>query len=278
MRVSTKQNTHGNPRSKLSLFDADVFELNLEQGLPKDEVVRRLGIAARGGDVCHRALAFYLADMEQRRLHQAWGFSKAVDFATARLGLPRSSAYELLATGRRLEELPRLDEAFARGELSWSKVRRIARIALPETEQSWIDRACDASQEEVEALAQAAQVGDLPPNLGQGLPRTRFVVRLVLDSMQHEMLERARDKLEAEVGRMVTEQWLFDELVRLFLSSDSDGTVPGRRKIDGSLFRVSLSADTTSGDVSRVTAPPDVRAARSDAVVTARMRRRWERQ
>ena len=73
----------------------------------------RLGIAARGGDVCHRALAFYLADMEQRRLHRTLGYSNAVDFATDRLGLTRSRAYELLAAGRRLEKLPALDEAFA---------------------------------------------------------------------------------------------------------------------------------------------------------------------
>ena len=69
--------------------------------------------------------------------------------AEQRLGMKKSKAYELLATGKSLAGLPRLDQAFAEGRLSWSKVRRIARIATADTEQAWIERARGASHGEV---------------------------------------------------------------------------------------------------------------------------------
>ena len=250
--------------TEADLFDIGGLEVSLVGGLPCEEVTRRCGLAHRAGEVCHRALAFYLHDLHARRLYQALGFSSAVHFAQNRLGMCRARAHELLATGARLAELPKLDEAFARGELSWSKVRRVARVATADTEQAWIERAREASQQEVEALVSVVRAGDPPPKLDQGLPRTRFVLRLSVDALQHEMFERAREKLQAELGAgRVSDEALLAELMRLFLASNADGSVPGRKKTDGSLFRVPVDDEVA-----------DQEEARSDAAVTGRLRRR----
>ena len=110
-------------------LDSGAFELALIAGLPKQELARRMAFAARGGEVCNRALAFYLHDMERRRVHFELGYASAVQFAMNRLGMSKGRARDLLLTGRKLDELPRLDAAFAEGGLSWSKVRRLARVA-----------------------------------------------------------------------------------------------------------------------------------------------------
>ena len=79
--------------------------LQLTSGLPIDEVHRRLRDANRATDLGHRMLAFYLHEMQERRLFQTSGHSSAVHYATTRLGMSRRRARELVAAGRMLEQL-----------------------------------------------------------------------------------------------------------------------------------------------------------------------------
>jgi len=51
-----------------------------------------------------------------------------------RVGLDLGAARERVRVARALGPLPRLSEAFARGELSYAKVRALTRVATPETE------------------------------------------------------------------------------------------------------------------------------------------------
>lgn len=257
--------------SPTNLFTLAGIELTLVAGLPCDELARRMALAARGGDVCHRALAFYVHDMEARRVHQELGYGSAAAFAHDRLDMSKGRARDLLLVGRKLHDLPRLDAAFARGQLSWSKVRRVARVAVAATEHAWITRCEHATHEEVDAMVACAREGDAPPSLDRGLPHARFVKRFVLDSVRHEMFERARDKLAAELRRTVTDDDVLDEMLRLLLASDADGSVPGRQRVDGSLFRVDLP-DAGEGDAS--TPDAAVAAASDDATVPAPLRRR----
>ena len=89
--------------------------------------------------------------------------------------------------------------------------------------------------------------GDDPPAFDRGLPQARFVKRFWLDALEHEMFEQARAKLAAELGREVTDDELLRESVRLLLSSEADGSVPGRKRVDSSLFRVLVQPSDTSG-------------------------------
>ena len=57
--------------------------------------------------------------------------STAADWRRQHMGAAR----ERVRVARALEELPRLAEALARGELSYAKVRALTRVATPETEE-----------------------------------------------------------------------------------------------------------------------------------------------
>ncbi len=77
----------------------------------------------------HRALAFYLADMAERRLFRLFGCVSSVHYAQEHLDLGARLARELVSVGRALEDLGLIDAAFARGRISWTKVRLLCRIA-----------------------------------------------------------------------------------------------------------------------------------------------------
>ena len=67
------------------------------------------------------------------------GFLTCAHWLTWRIGLAPGAARERVRVARALGDLPLMSEAMSRGELSYSKVRALTRIATPDTEQSLVD-------------------------------------------------------------------------------------------------------------------------------------------
>src|SRR5204863_9704525 len=63
------------------------------------------------------------------------GFRSCADWLSWRVGLDKGAARERVRVARALGVLPQLARAFARGEVSYSKVRAVTRVATPETEE-----------------------------------------------------------------------------------------------------------------------------------------------
>src|SRR5919201_1352053 len=63
------------------------------------------------------------------------GFRSCAHWLNWRIGLDRGAARERVRVARALATLPLLADALARGELSYSKVRALTRVATPETEE-----------------------------------------------------------------------------------------------------------------------------------------------
>jgi hypothetical protein len=68
---------------------------------------------------------------------EGWGngFRSCADWLSWRVGLDKGAARERVRVARALGTLPRLARAFAGGEISYSKVRALTRVATPETEE-----------------------------------------------------------------------------------------------------------------------------------------------
>jgi uncharacterized protein DUF222/HNH endonuclease len=80
------------------------------------------------------------------------GFSSCAAWLTWRVGLDPGAARERVRVARALGTLPRLAEALARGELSYSKVRALTRVATPETEERLLAVGCAGTAEHVERI------------------------------------------------------------------------------------------------------------------------------
>jgi hypothetical protein len=72
-----------------------------------------------------------------------------------RCGLTPRAAREHLRVARRLEELPLIHAAFARGELSYAKVRALTRIADAENEEELLELASHATASQLERVVRA---------------------------------------------------------------------------------------------------------------------------
>src|SRR5262245_41271226 len=63
------------------------------------------------------------------------GFRSCAHWLNWRVGLELGAAREKVRVARALGSLPRIGAALASGEISYSKVRAVTRVATPETEE-----------------------------------------------------------------------------------------------------------------------------------------------
>ncbi len=214
----------------------------MRPGLDGDEVRRRLARAARHEETSRRVLAFYLVEMDVRRLYQATGHGSTAHYAEARLGLDRRRVAELVRVGAKLLELREVDRAFCEGRLGWAKVLIVSRMASPEHEAAWLERALALDARALALLAARSREGGAPraPGDEKGLPEIRFPVSASVAPLVYAKLEQAQRLLGAEVGREVDVAALLDALLDQFLATQADGSVPGRARVDASAYRVQL--------------------------------------
>ena len=88
------------------------------------------------------------------------GFLSCAAWLSWRVGLDPGAARERVRVARALGTLPRLAEALARGELSYSKVRALTRVATAETEERLlaVGRAAPRSMSSASSVAGAGWI------------------------------------------------------------------------------------------------------------------------
>jgi HNH endonuclease len=122
----------------------------LEPGLPVEEVESRLLEAARKHHLEERNIAYWLLELDRRRLYETRGFSSIGDYAMELVGIKPRKAQYLVFIASRLEKLPGIRAAFETGELSWTKAREIVSVATVETESEWLEKARVLSNRDLE--------------------------------------------------------------------------------------------------------------------------------
>ncbi len=109
-------------------------------------------LAARIDAATHELLVLIRTFDEQ----EGWnGFTNCAHWLTWRIGLAPNAARERVRVARALGELPLISEAMKRGQLSYSKVRALTRVARPDTEESLVDLGRTGTAAHVERVVRA---------------------------------------------------------------------------------------------------------------------------
>jgi len=129
------------------------------------------------------------------------GFRSCAAWLTWRVGLDRGAARERVRVARALGTLPRLAQALARGELSYSKVRALTRVATPETEERLLAAGRAGTAEHVERIVRGWRRMD---RKAEAQETTRCHKSRALHVYQDEDgMVVLRGRLEREVGAVV---------------------------------------------------------------------------
>src|SRR5512143_1442402 len=106
--------------------------------------------------------ARWLREAEALQIWRPLGMVSALDYLERVLGYAPRTAQDRLRVARALGTLPQLSSALSGGELAFSAVRELTRVATPATEASWVAAAAGKNLRQVEDLVAGHRPGDLP--------------------------------------------------------------------------------------------------------------------
>ena len=143
--------------------------------------------------------ARWLREAEALQTWQPLGMVSALDYLERVLGYAPRTAQDRLRVARALGDLPRLTEALASDELSFSAVRELTRVATPATEAAWVAAAMGRNLRQIEELVADHRPGDRPDDPPDPAARTH-VVRFELSAETFARMRQARSVLDDEHG------------------------------------------------------------------------------
>ena len=102
-------------------------------------------------------IAGLLLEMKRGKHFKAFACANLADYAASRLEFSAWKTRDLVELAERAESLPEIRAAFESGDVHWTKLRAIARVASVETERAWLAKAAALSARQLEvAIAGAA--------------------------------------------------------------------------------------------------------------------------
>jgi hypothetical protein len=179
------------------------------------------GIAARRAALDAEE-ARLLRYAEELKLWRAFGFGSLLEYMERAMGYAPRTAAERLRVARAVAELPLMADALEDGQLAHSAVRELSRIAVPETEEAWLEAARGKSLREIEAMVSGHKPGDLPTDPTE--PRFhRKTITIELSPETYDLL-RTMHKLAAEEhGQRLSDDELIASLFRRAYGADGAG-------------------------------------------------------
>ena len=185
------------------LMDGGSMELVLVGGEHSwQEIDRDLRMIAKRQRALDADEVALLCIAERVRIWEELGKASLLEYLEDIFGYGPKAAYERIRVARALEQMPELYEALERGEVSYSALREITRVATAETQREWLDSIRGKNLRQIEELARSRKKGAKPtdpadPNLK---PRTRnFEVTAATDAL----LRQARQALAGERGHFI---------------------------------------------------------------------------
>jgi hypothetical protein len=106
-----------------------------------------------------------VGEFDRREGWAQWDCRSCAHWLSYRCGLSQAAGREQVRVARALAALPAIRTSFGRGELCYSQVRALTRIATPETEDDLIMIARHATAGQLEVIVRAYR-GLLPPTRG----------------------------------------------------------------------------------------------------------------
>ena len=147
-------------------------------------------------------LVLLIAEYDRRRGWEQWGCKSCVHWLSWKCALGAHAAREKIRVGHALEELPIVRAAFEHGELSYSQVRAITRIAGPHNEDGLVGIARAATAQQLERLVAATSTATKTRD--RGFAATQFEDRRFVRGLDYDTGHfLGEERLPPDDGRLL---------------------------------------------------------------------------
>lgn len=145
-----------------------------------------------------------LREAQRDSVHRQLGFASLAEYIERLFGYNGRLVKEKLRVAQSLEELPTTSEAMRTGELTWSAVRELTRVATAETERAWLEACRGLTVRQIEELVSGRAPGALPTDAAD--PRLRrHVLRFEVTGETRALVLEALSKVRRDAGEALDE-------------------------------------------------------------------------
>jgi hypothetical protein len=155
------------------------------------------------------------------RSHVRLGFGSFDEYVERLFGYSPRQTREKLRVAEALDQLPKVSVALQGGELTWSAVRELTRVATSATESEWLEAARDCTARDVEELVAGHRVGDRPCDLPDPDVR-RYRVGFEVSGETRALIADAIAKLRRDTGGHVDDDAALLLMARSVLGGPND--------------------------------------------------------
>jgi hypothetical protein len=218
--------------------------------MTSNDLHTQLRAARRAHQRAEFSLAVLLCELKSTGRYTERGHTSVESYAEAELDLTLRQTRDLVAIGRHMRELPALAAAFSDGRLSATKAREVARVATPDTDAAWTERACVSTSRVLERQVAAARRGETPPPDPAALPASpRVLLRFDVSAADAEVIRAtlARLRLQGGFGADCDDGVLLADLARSALI-DLEQAPPTAERFRVSIHHCPSCESTHLGD------------------------------
>ena len=157
-------------------------------------------LAAHIHAATHRLLVL-IAEFDRRRGWELGGHRTCAHWLSARTGVDLGAAREKVRAARALQALPLTSACMARGELSFSKVRALTRVATRDNEAPLLELARGCTTAQLERMVRGFRRGSREDEAA--LEKRRFESRCLSVFPDEDGMYVVQGRLPAEVGALL---------------------------------------------------------------------------
>jgi hypothetical protein len=157
----------------------------------------------------------------QSRVHARLGFGSFSEYVGRLFGYGARLVQEKLRVAEALERLPAFAEALKQGQICWSALRELTRVATPQTEADWLAAAAGRPVRDLEKLVSGLAPGSQPGDLAD--PRdVRHVLRFEVSGEVLACVRDALTKMRRDAGEALDDEAALLLMARAVLEGPRD--------------------------------------------------------
>ena len=210
------------PRERMAPNDLDL------ESLAWEEIDHALRSIAQRRAALDAEEAAWLREAERVQIWKPLGMVNMIDYLERVLGYAPRTGQQRMQVARALAHLPEITEGLARGELAFSAVRELVRVATPSTEGAWRAHVRGMNMRQIEEAVAGHKPGDLPSDAPDPELRTHRVV-LELGGAAYALWRQAGLALDEEHAQRLDDDARVSAMARAVLERPAgEGEASGR--------------------------------------------------
>ncbi len=146
-----------------------------------------------------------LLEALRRRVHERLGYGSLSEYVEVLFGHSPRQTGERLRVAEALEQLPELTRALRAGELCWSVIRELSRVATADNELEWLADAEGKTARDVEQAVSGKEKGQGPKDPSNPEVRTHML-RFEVTAQTLATFRDAVDKLRRDTGEKLDQE------------------------------------------------------------------------